>query len=57
MRLVLLREWRLVLVLWALRESLDWVREVDRWGGGALLRLEREWVDELALRLRAGSEG
>ena len=54
---VLLREWRLVVVLGSLRESLDWVREVGRWGGAALLRLEREWLEELALRLRVGSEG
>jgi hypothetical protein len=51
-RSVLVREWRLVL-----RESLDWVREAGRWGGGALFRLEREWVEELALGLRVGSEG
>lgn len=32
------------------------MREVGRRGGGALLRLEREWVEELALGLRVGSE-
>lgn len=44
-------------MLGSLRESLDWVREVGRWGGGALLRLERECVEELALGLRVASEG
>jgi hypothetical protein len=49
---VLLREGRagagwwwwcwLLLLLLLLRESLDWVREVGRWGGGgALLKLDR----------------
>lgn len=40
-----------------LRKSLDWVREVGRRGGGALVKLKREWVEELALELREGSGG
>ena len=34
-----------------------WVGSVGRRGGGALLRFEREWVEELALGLRMGSDG
>lgn len=56
LRSVLLRELRLVAARGLLRESLDWVREVGRGTGGALLRFEREWVEELALGLRMGSE-
>lgn len=43
----------MVVLLRLLRESLDWVREAGRRGGGALFRFEREWVEELALGLRA----